>query len=133
MVTVGVGAAVGEGVGEAMGMDSGVAVALEIAVVVGAGVAEAAGIGEGVAVAPRIAVEVVDTGVEDGTASVTPHPITATKDRSNSVKEKASPFLLRGKARMGVRRMLFIHANSTDVAPLPPRSRVSASNDLTSE
>ena len=55
----------------------------------------------------------------------------AIKDRSNSVKEKASPFLSWGKVRMEARRRLSIHANSTDVAPLPPRSRVSCSNDLT--
>ena len=124
-----------------MGMVSGVAVTLGIAVVVGAAVAEATGGGEGVAVASGAEVEVAGTGVEDGAAAVVSHPAAATKDRNNSIKEKASPFLLRGKARacpepvegMGAKRTLRIHANSTDVAPLPPRSRVSASNDLTSE
>ncbi|MCH7744582.1 MAG: hypothetical protein IIC84_00740 [Chloroflexi bacterium] len=114
-------------------MVSGVAVTLGIAVVVGAAVAEATGGGEGVAVVSGAEVEVAGTGVEDGAASVAPHPITATKDRSNSVREKTSPFPLRRKIRMGAKRKLRIHANSTDVAPLPPRSRVSASNDLTSE
>ena len=115
-----------------MSMVSGVAVTLGIAVVTGVddSVAAVSGVIRG---------EVGGTGVEDGAAcgvgatSVVPHPAIATKDRSNSIKEKASPFPLRGKARMGVRRLLLIHANSTDVAPLPPRSRVSASNDLTSE
>lgn len=115
VVEIGVGVRVA--LGEAAEVDVGVA--LGVAVISGEVVRETAGVG----VLPR----------KDGAASVASHPATAAKDRSNSIKEKASPFLLRGKVRMGVRRVLRIHANSTDVAPLPPRSRVSASNDLTRE
>ena len=87
------------GLGEALSMVSGVAVTLGIAVVTG--------VDDSVAAVSGVRGEVGGTGVEDGVAcgvgatSVMPHPTAATKDMSNSIKEKASPFLLRGKARMG--------------------------------